>query len=98
MDCFRCGRHADYDRIAINRSSGTVKGSLCSECEASWMNGHSENDDLSMATCFECGSESEFLFPQWDSIVEKEDGTGSVDTEYRIRLVTPASCEQCLDQ
>lgn len=98
MDCFRCGRHADYDRITISRSSGSVEGSLCMDCEAAWMNGHSENGSVSMATCFECGCESEFLFPQWDSIVEREDGSGSVETEYRIQLVTPASCGACLEE
>lgn len=97
MDCFRCGQHVDYDRVAVDRTSGSVEGSLCMECEAAWMNGHAENGDLSMATCFECGDDSEFLFPKWDSIVERDD-TNTVETEYKIRLVTPASCGQCVEE
>jgi hypothetical protein len=97
MDCFRCGRHVDYDRVAVNRQSGDVEGSLCMDCEAAWMNGHRHNGHLSMATCFECGSESEFLFPKWDSIVERDD-SDTVETEYHIQLVTPASCGQCVEQ
>ncbi|MFB6270359.1 MAG: hypothetical protein ABEH83_10465, partial [Halobacterium sp.] len=97
MDCSRCGRTADYDRVTIHRPSGSVEGSLCTDCEDAWLNGHAENGAPSMTTCFECGNEPEFLFPQWDSIVEREDGTGVVETEYRIQLVTPASCRDCLD-
>lgn len=95
MDCVRCGRSTDYDRVAVSRSSGSVEGSLCVDCEGTWLNGHTESTAISLVGCFECGGQPEFLFPQWDSIVESENGEGSVETEYRIRLTTPSSCRDC---
>lgn len=92
MDCYRCGRAVDYDRITVGRASGTVAGSLCLDCESDWLS----TQDTSMATCFDCGGRSVLLFPRWDSIVESDDGTGSVETEYRIQLTMPAACHHCL--
>lgn len=96
MDCFRCGRGGDYDRITVKRSSGTVEGGLCVACETSWLNGHAEPGGCSMAVCFGCGGEPEFVFPKWDSIVASENGSGPVEAEYRVTLTTPGSCSACL--
>lgn len=62
------------------------------------MNGQAELTTISLGECFACGERPEFLFPQWDSIVESENGTESVETEYRIRLTTPCSCSQCAEE
>ncbi|WP_336034374.1 hypothetical protein [Halobacterium yunchengense] len=97
MECLRCGRSTDYDRVAVSRSSGTVEGSLCVDCEATWMNGHAESTNVGLVACLDCGDESELFFPRWDSIVESED-EGSVETEYRIRLTTPSGCRECTDR
>jgi|GEM_PF-6983492 len=95
MDCYRCGRAADYDRIAVGRASGTVAGSLCLDCEDGWL---TPQTPASMTTCFDCGGSPDLFFPRWDSIVESDDGTGPVETEYRIHLTTPAACHLCLDR
>jgi hypothetical protein len=48
-----------------------------------------------MATCSICGGDSDILFPEWDSIIETDDGLS--EFEYTIELTTPAICEGCLD-
>ncbi|MGB9963964.1 hypothetical protein [Halobacterium sp. CBA1126] len=98
MDCLRCGRTTDYERVAVDRFSGAVEGSLCTDCEANWLNGHGDATSISLVACFKCGDQPKFLFPQWDSIVESEDSAGAVETEYRIQLTTPGSCAECTEE
>jgi hypothetical protein len=93
MDCYRCGSRADYDRIAIDRSSGETLGRFCTDCEADLLARASETAPSSMAICLLCGGESDVLFPQWDALVEAEGET--VDPEYTISLDTPACCLAC---
>lgn len=97
MDCVRCGARSEYDRVAISRASKRVEGSLCIECEESWLREQSAVHGFSIVACFNCGGDPAFLFPRWDAIIENE-VTGSTHTEYRIRLTTPSSCQKCLTE
>ncbi|WP_227259586.1 hypothetical protein [Salarchaeum japonicum] len=79
----------------MGRRSGTVAGSLCLDCEDEWL---TPETVTSMATCFACDEPADLLFPKWDSIVESDDGSGPVETEYKICLTTPAACHYCIQR
>jgi hypothetical protein len=93
MDCFRCGRRADYDRVAVERSTGETLGSYCDDCEADLASRAADGSAPSMAACLRCGGDPDVLFPQWDTLVERDDGR--IDHEYTISLDTPAYCLAC---
>jgi len=93
MDCFRCGRRGNYDRVAVERSSGEILGSLCPDCEDGIFSRGSGPSTPSMAVCLLCGGDSDVLFPRWDAVVEDDDG--AVEHEYTVSLDTPASCLAC---
>lgn len=95
MECTQCGEEAEYDRLTVDRETGTVQGSLCVHCEAAVLNGRA---DASMVSCLDCGGTPDVLFPRWDSITEYDDDSRPVDAEYRIDLRTAAACRECLDE
>lgn len=92
MDCFRCGRRAEYDRIAVDRSSGETLGSYCTRCERTLLSRTPEQSGAPLTTCRLCGDEPDVFFPQWDTLVEND---GDVEFEYTISLATPACCSGC---
>lgn len=96
MDCFRCGRRREFDRLAVERRTGDVLGALCERCERAIVSHASETTRISMGRCLVCDAESDVLFPQWDTLVEDDDRT--VEFEYTVALDTPATCTTCAVQ
>lgn len=94
MQCYRCeGRGRSFERVAVDRATGELLGALCERCEAELSRDDSADDF--MGTCVNCRRSADLVFPQWDSILEDEDGA-ITDVEYTVRLTTLATCTSCL--
>lgn len=94
MDCVSCDSETDYNRVAVDRPSGEVTGTICVRCGEELVLRSDDAPGRTMATCAICGGTSDVLFPRWDSIVETDDGPETV--EYTVELTTLALCEGCL--
>jgi len=97
MECFRCGRYQDFDRIAIERQSGDILGVLCERCEQDFIHRGADASFVSIGTCLICGEAPDLFFPKWDTLVEEEE-EATPRFEYTVSLDTPACCTTCAVQ
>lgn len=95
MDCVSCHADTEFNRVAVDRSSGELTGTICVQCGDDFIPRADDAPVRSMATCSICGDPADVLFPKWDSIVETDDGRNAI--EYTVTLTTPALCDECLD-
>lgn len=94
MDCVSCDADTDYNRVAVDRPTGEITGTICVQCREEIVSRSDSGSAPTMATCLSCGDPSDILFPKWDTIVETDDGPDTI--EYTVELTTPALCEGCL--
>jgi hypothetical protein len=90
-----------YNRVLVERESGTEVGGLCIECEE-----HRLGDRLDWGIraetepdrCVLCPGDASVRVPEWDPEME-ESPDGTVEwNEYRVTDTTPALCEEHVEE
>lgn len=97
MECVSCGLPSGYNRVVVERRTGTEVGGLCIECEEdrfgdrlTWeIRAETEPDG-----CALCAGDAHVRAPEWDPEMEVDADGSVVWQEYRVTGSTPALCEE----
>lgn len=95
MNCVSCGLPSGYNRVLVERGSGTEVGGLCIECEERLLGDRLRWDiraETEPDVCVLCDRDVHVDVPEWDPKMEPAPDGTVVWNDYRVTETTPGLC------